>query len=369
MARSPQTRPPFERMQRIHERLAAEQPLNCSRMAGELEVTPKTVQRDIAFMRDRWGLPIEWDPQENSYFYDGEVSSLPTVQVTEGEVLALFVARRALSSYEGTPFEQPLRSAFGKLAESLRGQFSISLDELSRSISFVTPRSSVADLETFSAVTEALNRRWTIRFPYRKLNADGPEMRTVQPFHLASIEGQWYLFGHDCDRGAIRTFVLGRILGEVEPGEEFTMPEDFDLREYLLSSFGVFIGTGEYQVVIEFHGSAARLIRERKWHPTQRLRELPGGSVELEMQLGSLEEVSRWVLHWGGQARVVGPSELRALVQQSIRDMRHLYSSGPLELAEMRQDLAEEHQQRLLEYITQLADERNQLELRFEEAG
>ena len=100
------SRPPLERMLRIHEELRRGALVNCTRLVKLLEVCRKTIVRDIAFMRDRLALPIEFDPQIQAYRYTQPVNAFPTVQVTEGELLALLVARRALEQYRGTPFHR-----------------------------------------------------------------------------------------------------------------------------------------------------------------------------------------------------------------------------------------------------------------------
>ena len=81
---------------------------NASKLAREVEVSTKTIHRDIEFMRDRLNLPIEFAPANNGYFYNGEVSGFPTMQITEGEIFALVVAEKALQQYRGTSFEKPL---------------------------------------------------------------------------------------------------------------------------------------------------------------------------------------------------------------------------------------------------------------------
>mgnify|MGYP003334672525 CR=1 FL=1 len=106
------SRPPIERMLRIHEELRRGAFTNCTRLAAQLEVSRKTVVRDIAFMRDRLDLPVEFDARINAYRYTHPVSSFPTVQVSEGELLALLVARKALEQYRGTPFHRQLEASF-----------------------------------------------------------------------------------------------------------------------------------------------------------------------------------------------------------------------------------------------------------------
>ena len=54
-------RPPMERMWRIHQEVSGGGYPNCRRLSVELEVSAKTVMRDIEFMRDRLGLPLEYD--------------------------------------------------------------------------------------------------------------------------------------------------------------------------------------------------------------------------------------------------------------------------------------------------------------------
>lgn len=88
---------------------------NATDIANELEVSYKTVVRDINFMRDRLNLPIEYHQVNHGYYYSQEVASFPTIQISEGELFSLLIARKAIASYQGTSFEEPLKKAFRKL--------------------------------------------------------------------------------------------------------------------------------------------------------------------------------------------------------------------------------------------------------------
>ena len=98
------TRPPIERMLKIHNLLKGENHPNAGQLANELEVTTKTIYRDIAFMRDRMELPVEFEPAYNGYCYAGEVGQFPPVQISEGELFAMLVAEKAMQQYRGTNF-------------------------------------------------------------------------------------------------------------------------------------------------------------------------------------------------------------------------------------------------------------------------
>src|SRR5262245_29575304 len=117
-------------MLRLHQALAAGECPNATRLAADLEVSTKSIQRDLDFMRDRLGLPIEYHPQRFGYHYTGEVSAFPTMQITEGELFALVVAEKALQQYRGTNFEKPLLGAIKKIEQSLPETISVNLADL-----------------------------------------------------------------------------------------------------------------------------------------------------------------------------------------------------------------------------------------------
>jgi hypothetical protein len=60
---------PWERILRIHERIQSGRHPNCVRLAAEFEVSPRTLKRDVEFMKDRMRLPIEYDPRRWGYYY------------------------------------------------------------------------------------------------------------------------------------------------------------------------------------------------------------------------------------------------------------------------------------------------------------
>jgi predicted DNA-binding transcriptional regulator YafY len=311
------SRPPLERMLRIHQALQAGGFPNASRLAGEIEVATKTIHRDIEFMRDRLNLPIQFDPAENGYHYTSEVSGFPTMQITEGELFALVVAEKALQQYRGTSFEKPLLSAIRKMEQALPDTISLNLAEIEQTISFRTRAEPILDLKIFDALAKAVAQRRQLELNYRKPGQQKTEPRIVDPYHLANINGEWYLFAYDHARKDMRTFVPARIQSARQTGQTFARPQKFSLEKRLRDSFGVHAGGGKYEVVIRFNARAADYVREKKWHESQQLRGLKGGGVELKLKLSSLAEIERWVLSWGGDAKVLRPRELAEAVKVS----------------------------------------------------
>ncbi|ACB75092.1 helix-turn-helix transcriptional regulator [Opitutus terrae] len=320
------SRPPLERMLKIHDELRRGALVNCTKLMKALEVSRKTVIRDIAFMRDRLELPIEFDPLIQAYRYTQPVNAFPTVNVTEGELLALLVAQRALEQYRGTPFHRQLEIAFGKLAGGLRDRISFSPADELRTVSFKNIGLGKTDLAVFNALSGAVLRQEEVTFDYRKPGDARASSRRVQPYHLANRENLWYLVGFDLERGALRTFALPRIATVANTKAGFTRPADFSPEKFFANALGVLGGGGDYRVVIRFTAAVADRIREREWHESQELRELPGDALEVQLRLGALSEVEQWVLGWGAAAQVLAPAELRENLRRTTAALAKIYA-------------------------------------------
>jgi len=309
---------PLERMLRIHQALQAGKFPNASRIAREIEVSTKTIHRDIEFMRDRLNLPIEFDYFHKGFYYTAEVSAFPTMQITEGEIFALVVAEKALQQYRGTSFEKPLLSAIRKMEQALPDTISLNLADIEQTISFRTRAEPILNLQIFDALAKAVAQRQQLMLQYRK-PGQPVEPRLVDAYHLANINGEWFLFAYDHARKDLRTFVPARIQSAKPTGKIFQRTEKFSLEKRLRDSFGVHAGEGKFNVVLRFTPRAADYIREKKWHSSQTLRELSDGGAELKMTLSSLAEVQRWVLSWAGEATVLQPPELAESVRAAAK--------------------------------------------------
>jgi predicted DNA-binding transcriptional regulator YafY len=283
-------------------------------------------------MRYQLGLPIEFDYARGGYYFTKPITDLPLFQLTESELVSVFVAQKALEAYRGTPFEQPLRTTFQKLqaATNNRGaRVSISWEDLGSAISFRHFAAYLPDVTIFAGLAKAIQAEAIVEFDYKKLGAKAFEKRTVEPWHLACVSGQWYLLGYDPTRGARRIFVLGRMQKVSATGRAFSNPKpgDKDVQQLFRNSFQIWQSENAKleQIVLRFSGRAAQLVRERNWHPSQRLQELADGNLEVSLTLNSLEEIVPWILSWGRQCEVISPARLHKKVMSLAisRDSLH----------------------------------------------
>jgi predicted DNA-binding transcriptional regulator YafY len=79
--------------------------------AAELEADPRTIRRDLEYMRDQLQAPIKFNRAQRGYYYNEDTYRLPFLQLSEGELISLFLAVRMMQQFRGTPFEPDLRRA------------------------------------------------------------------------------------------------------------------------------------------------------------------------------------------------------------------------------------------------------------------
>ena len=319
------SRPPLDRMVRVHGMLQRNEFPNCPALARLFEISVRTIKRDVDFMKYRLNLPIEYDSRRYGYYYTRPVQLFPTLAVTESELFALLVAGKAIAQYRGTELQKPLENAFSKLTGQLDQGTAYSVGNLDQALSFRPFAPGDADLAAFQKLTTALRENRAVRFDYKNLGARKTLKRHVHPYHLACIDNHWYLFAFDVDRRAMRTFVLTRLSHLELTRKTFTRRKEFNAEEYLRGSFQVYKGRSDYEVVVDFDDWATDLLRGRKWHSSQELTELPNGASRLRFRLNSLKEIEGWLLSWGRHATVVRPVELMELLRQTAETLATRY--------------------------------------------
>ena len=312
------SRPPYARMLQIHDMVQRGNYPNSTSLSKKLEVTTKTIHRDIAFMRDRFTLPIEYDALRNGYHYTAPVDSFPMLQIDEGELFALLVAEKVLQQYRGTVFEKQLSTAFRKISESLPDTVSMRLSDWDDALDIRSTGKVNVNGKIFDLLFKSVAKGRQLEIIYTKPNA-APEKRIIDPYQIANINNDWYLYAYDYKQDGIRCFVPARMESATITGQKFKRPDSFSLDQHLEGAFGPFSSGESYNIRIRFTKTAAPFIREKKWHPTQKLKELKNGCVEISLKLSHLADIRRWILGWGGQAKVLNPAELLESVQAEAK--------------------------------------------------
>lgn len=288
-----------------------------------LGCTRRTLYRDLAMLQEV-GYPLyseaDGDGVTRWRLVDGFRQQHAMVFSHE-ELVALWMARGALSGLDGTVFTDGARSLLEKLHAAVPREVRERLDR-SRAVLAACAASSryagrAAVIET---IRRAAEDHRTVRLTYGSLGGRRSR-RLVDPYVLwfDPARAALYFAGWAHDRQAVRTFLLDRVATADPTAARFAVAPGWDAQRALAESFAGFQGRAE-PVRLRFHGRAARLAAERRWHPSQRLRELPDGGVELAMRVPVSPGLRGWVLSWLPEVEVLEPGKLAAAVERAVAE-------------------------------------------------
>lgn len=289
-------------------------------LAEDLDVSERTIYYDIAYMREQLQAPVEFDDDREGYRYAEDTWALPSIYVTEGELMAFFFSVEIAQRYLGTAFEAILRSAAAKISLSLKGQVQIDLEELRRHYTFGMPALADVDPQILIDMYRAIEQQLKVRIRYFTASRGEWNERTIYPYHLYNLRGDWYLVAFDRLRNQMRNFYLvkERVDWWKVLDEKFLRRPDFSPDQWMRPAFQTERGQELYQIAIRFDEYQTRWIRERKWHETQELELLPDRGSILRFEAGGLDEVKRWVMGYGSHAEVLEPEVLRQMVLEEL---------------------------------------------------
>lgn len=317
----PKFKPQFRRLLFINEKLKEGKFPNCVTLAREWEVSEKTIQRDLDYLRNELCAPVAYDPLRHGYYYTEPNYSMPAISVSESDLFSICVVRTLLSQYRNTPLYEKLSSVLHKIAESLPDQTDVNPSWMTdRILVFPEPVTQVRSA-VWDTLAKAIrdNHRIALRHAAPGPTAGTDEERTVDPYYLVSYKGEWYLSAYCHQRQAIRTFGISRISRARLLTDTFTMPAGMTPLKMFGDRFGIIWKPVFHTVSIRFTPMVAPYIRERQWHPAQRIKEAKDGSLVLEFKTNHLIEVKDWVLSWGAGAEILAPTELVEKITQDLK--------------------------------------------------
>ncbi len=293
-------------------------------LKAELGVTKRTIQRDIGVLETA-GFPVMSESRDSTVYWRLLDSTKPSAELsfTLAELMALYFSRDLLQVLHGSPMQDALDSALQKIGARLPSAG----HDLLRRLKEQTAVSVTGwkDYSQSSKVIDALNRairhRLTVRLSHKPLKAEA-RTRTVDPYRLWYAGGGLYLVAHDHAKSAIRTFAIERISSVTTTNQRFTVKEDFDFEAFKRTAFPVH--GGEPQLVrIRFSPDQAPYVMERHWHDSQKFIQQDDGGVIMELQVGNLWEVKRWLIGWGADAEVLSPTDLAKEIRMEKLKQNH----------------------------------------------
>ncbi|WP_248345765.1 helix-turn-helix transcriptional regulator [Anaeromyxobacter paludicola] len=178
-------------------------------------------------------------------------------------------------------------------------------------------------------LVKAIEERRICRVRYHAASGGG-EARSyeVLPLRLFVHDRAAYLLCQFQGHREVGTLNLHRLEHLEVTGRVGKVPAGFDPAKWAEPAFSIYPGDGPTTYVLRFDQTVAPFIRERVWHPSQELRELRGGEVELRFTCGESYEVTSWVANWREGVEVLAPKKLRRELAALGRELVARYSGG-----------------------------------------
>ncbi|MGW7369444.1 helix-turn-helix transcriptional regulator [Streptomyces sp. NPDC054841] len=212
-------------------------------LAERLGITPRTVRRDMDRLREL-GYPImAFKGPSGGYRLDAG-AHLPPLLFDDDQAVALALALQSAAT--GTTLAEDAARALATIRQIMPPRLRHRIDTMR--ITAVHPPegedASQADAHVLTDLSTAIHTHAELRFDYAADGlADGPatagQRRRVQPHHLVTRRGRWYLLAWDLDREDWRTFRVDRIQPRTPAGPRFTPRElpGGDVSAFIMTRF------------------------------------------------------------------------------------------------------------------------------------
>ncbi len=206
-------------------------------LAETLEVSPRTLRRDVDRLRDL-GYPVRSTRGVDGGYELAAGANLPPLVLDEREAIALAVGLHGAAHSVHADIADASVSALAKVVAVLPPTLRQRVDLVGDVTVAGVWRTAAADLsaEVLGRVAQACRDGVRLRFDYAA--ADGAAThRYVEPYRLVALASRWYLLAFDLDRDDWRTFRIDRLTHPDAARNTFTpraLPAD-DLVEYVRS--------------------------------------------------------------------------------------------------------------------------------------
>jgi predicted DNA-binding transcriptional regulator YafY len=289
----------------------------------ELEVSPATLKRDLEYLKDQLGAPIEYDRFVNGYKFvqpvRGTKHELPGLWFSERELYSLLMAHQLLGELDADGVISRHLQPLLERIHTLLGTADTDAKTLLERVKIVSAAKRPVPTQFFEMVGEALLRRRRLQLRYLTRGRGTVSERDVSPQRLVHYRNTWYLDAWCHTRERLLRFALDAI----EDAQSLdTRAQEVALSQVRLqmdAGYGIYAGGRRRWATLLFDAQAAPWVSKEQWHPEQRSRWLAGGEYELSVPYTEETEIVMDILRHGEQVRVTAPDALAQAVATRLR--------------------------------------------------
>lgn len=314
--------------------------LSFADLRDELEVSPATLKRDLEYLRDQLGAPIEYDRAANAYRFGkddrGQKHELPGLWFSERELYSLLMAHQLLSGLDSEGLlSRHLQPLLDRIHDLLGPGGQSDAKALMKRVKIISALRRPVAGEFFERVGEALIRRRRLTMRYLTRGRGMVSERQVSPQRLVHYKSTWYLDAWCHMREKLLRFALDAMQTVQVDGVRAREVSQKQLESEMDAGYGIYAGGTRQWAMLRFSSQAAPWISQEQWHPQQQARWLDDGTYEMRLPYVDETELVMDVLRQGEQVRVLEPSSLRDAVRQRLAAALQAYGEpGAASLAQ-----------------------------------
>lgn len=292
--------------------------------AEELEVSRRTIERDMEMLREDFGAEPAYNRQRKCYEYTGKAFPLPAQWLDRNEIALILIAEKALRMYTHASFADDVHPAFNRFLNPIRSHEDVMehIRELCKSVYFYRSFEPERGLRReFSIVVSAIMDKKRLSMEYASPRHVSGSRRQIEPYTLINNTGVWHVVGRCLRERKIKTFALERIHDPQIQDQFFIIPDEYDPREYFHHQFETLNIKEPVSIQLRIFPPTAGEIKEILWHPSQKTRNHADSSITLTMQCNITDHLIKWILQMGECVSIEKPEELRKTILNKAEKM------------------------------------------------
>ena len=291
------------------------------RLMKELEVSRRTILRDIDELKIYYNAPIEYDRQQKGYYFTDETFFVRNVLLSEGEVVAMAGILPLLERYDNTPLKETITKVYDTISQMLPNQIQVQTSLLNE-VQFISDPIPNIDSDVFHKIFEAIKQHKTISFGYRSISSTEHSPHSLDPYKIYCQKGDWYAVGFCHKHNKYSTYNLSR-MKDIIICDPFTPDPDYEKKVHIDPHFGIWNNENEaIKIELLFDKSINTYILERTWHKNQTCHQNEDGSVYLSFESNQFQETLYWILRFGSAVTILNPPELKEAYKAELKKMQ-----------------------------------------------
>jgi predicted DNA-binding transcriptional regulator YafY len=304
---------------------------NAETLAAELEVSPRTILRDIEYLRITYNAPIEYDFNERGFYYTEPTFFIRSVMLSkeELETITLFDQFSKITTREEDDFSVKLRKIIDKLLMVLPEEQTNSLpfSPTPGQHDFTFGGSVQIDGMISNEIHLAMKNKEVIEIEHWISDNKKYEKKEIEPLHIFFQRHHYYLLAYKNDNHEKPgIYSINRIRKVTNTGKKFEIPDDFRLKDYIEKKVDVSPADNKlYHFEFSFPKEIASEVIDKTYYHNQHIELREDGTVYLEFRSTQLYGVFDWVLIEGHKVKVINPPELVRMIRREAQKVAQYY--------------------------------------------